>query len=70
MSEVHQDIQNDSSGNKVRVHNPAVVPLAPNAGQPITAAVKSAGMANGNVQGQVPGATVSILFSNPAIILL
>lgn len=63
MSEVHTNITINASGSQVIFHNPAVHPLHPNAGKPITAAVKSTGQPNGNVQGQVAGSTV--VFSNP-----
>jgi len=42
--------------------NPAAVPTNPLAGIPVTAAPKSAGQPNGNVQGTVAGS----ILSNPA----
>jgi len=53
MAEVHVNITNDSSGNQVVFHNSGQVPLHPGAGQPVVAAVKSAGNPNGTAHGQV-----------------
>jgi hypothetical protein len=62
MAEIHVSITTDKSGNQITVHNPGVVPLPANAGQPVVATAKTAGNPNGNVEGQ----TVGVVFSNPA----
>lgn len=48
--------------NQIIHSNPASVPVNPLAGIPVTAATKSAGQPNGNVQGTAAGSIVS----NPA----
>lgn len=63
MSEVHVTIKSDSSGNALKFDNPAVVPLAPNAGQAVTVTAGSG--THGTVNNGVTNVPQTV-FNNPA----
>jgi len=63
------NITTDKSGNQIVHSNPAMPPLHPGAGVPVTSAVKTVGNPNGTVHGQVPssaGIPVNVIIHNPA----
>lgn len=68
MSDVHTTVTGARNEVTIVFHNPAIHPLAPNAGVPAVPATKTPGNPNGAVHGQtnVGGVVPGPVVNNPA----